>query len=201
MRSRNAVLFLLLTLVSVVVRTAPVTVSNPSFETATLPFNGGNGPYSNLIAGSTIASTGGTLANWTASATTTAAAAGAYAPTIGGLNWTSKWWTGSNMVYMQVSSAGTATLSQTLSDTLLNNTSYTLTAKIGKRNFSVNFNYSVQLWAGSTLLSSTGGLPLANNTFATERLVYNSGASNSAAGQSLTIVLSTTSTGSFHEAF
>jgi hypothetical protein len=198
--SKAAVLFLMLVLVSGVIRSAPVTISNPSFETAALTLSG-NGPYSNLIAGSTIASTSGTLANWTASATTTAAAAGGFAPTIGGVNWSSKWWTGSNIAYLQLNAAGSATLSQTLSDTLQNNTTYTLTAKVGKRSFGVSFNYSLQLWAGSTLLSSTSGLPLVNNTFAMDRLVYNSGAGNPGAGQPLMIVLSSTWTGSFTEAF
>jgi hypothetical protein len=47
----------------------PLTISNASFETATLSINGGTGPFFNVFAGSTLG-VGGTLANWTASATT-----------------------------------------------------------------------------------------------------------------------------------
>src|SRR5690242_5503646 len=99
---------LLLTMVTLVVRAASVTISNASFESATLPFNFVNqGPFSNLIAGSTLYSTGGTLTNWTAASTTTAAAAGAFAPILGsGQNWSSQWWTGSNVGWLQISSTG-----------------------------------------------------------------------------------------------
>jgi Bacterial Ig-like domain (group 3) len=200
-RSSKVSVLLLILVVTVVVRAASVTISNPSFETTTLPFNGGNGPYSNLIAGSTLAATGGTLANWTATSTTANAAAGGYAPTIGGVNWSASWWTGSNIGYLQVNSSGIVSLSQTLSDTLQNNTTYTLSAKIGKRSLGASLNYSLQLWAGATMLSSAGNLALVNNSSGTDSLVYNSGPANSAAAQPLKIVLSSTWVAGLTEAF
>src|SRR4051812_15354744 len=101
-----AVFILVLGFATVVVRAASVTIPNASFETATLPTNGGNGPYSNVIVGSTLVSPTGTLGNWTASSTTTNAAAGGFAPTLGGINWSTKWWSGSNIGYLQVFAAG-----------------------------------------------------------------------------------------------
>ena len=42
-----------------------VPIANASFETATLTTTGTvNGSYNNLIAGSTISASGGTLSNW-----------------------------------------------------------------------------------------------------------------------------------------
>src|SRR6185369_4726098 len=158
----------------VIVRAASLTISNASFETATLSISSGNGPYSNVLVSSTLGPAGGTLGNWTASSTTTAAAAGGFAPTLGGSNWTSKWWTGNNIGFLQVVSGGTVSLSQTLSDTLQNNLTYALSAKVGRRN-SAPFNYSLQLWAGSTLLAAAGNLSLASNTSSTDTLVYSSG--------------------------
>ncbi|HEY2383297.1 MAG TPA: FG-GAP-like repeat-containing protein [Terriglobia bacterium] len=196
-----AFLLLVLGIGTLAVLAAAVTISNASFETATLSINSGSGPYSNVIVGSTVAATAGTLANWTANSTTTGAAAGGLAPTIGSANWTSKWWTGTNIAYLQINAAGTVSLSQTLSDTLQNNTTYTLSANIGKRGSGLPLNYSLQLWAGSTQLSSTGGLPLGNNSSGTDSLVYNSGPANAAAGQPLKIVLSTTWVSSVTEAF
>jgi HpiC1 cyclase/Bacterial Ig-like domain (group 3)/FG-GAP-like repeat/Viral BACON domain/Right handed beta helix region/CARDB len=173
---------------TLVVRAASLTISNASFETATLPISSGNGPYSNLLTGQ------GTLGSWTASTTSANALAGGWAPTLGGSNWTSKWWTGNNVVILQVNAAGTVTLSQTLSDTLQNNTSYVFSAKVGRRN-TAPFNYSLQLSAGSTVLGSASNLSLASNSSGTDTLVYNSGANNPAAGQPLIIALTSTTAG------
>jgi hypothetical protein len=179
-----------------------VAIVNSSFETATLSLSGATGTFSNLIAGSTIAATGGTLANWSASSSTTNAAAGGFAPSSDGNNWTSTWWTGNNIAYLQTSSTGTVSLSQTLSSVLQNNTSYRLSAVIGRRAFTPRLNYSLQLWAGTTLLASASNLVLGSNTFGADGFVYNSGANNPAAGQPLIIVLSQTgAAGTITEAF
>ena len=107
----------------------PIAINNPGFETANLSISG-NGTYSQLVAGSTITSTGGTLPNWTVSFSSTATAAGGFSPSAGSPNWNSTWWSGNNIAYFQVGAGGeSVSLSQTLADTLLNNTVYTLSAK------------------------------------------------------------------------
>jgi len=126
-------------------------IHNSSFEDATLPTGGNSqngGPYCNLLTGT------GSLADWTPSSTTVNAGACAFAPTLGGGNWTSQWWAGNNIAYLRLTSSGVASLSQTISAVLENNTTYSLSALIGRRETTQRFNYSLQLWAGSTLLSS-----------------------------------------------
>jgi hypothetical protein len=178
-----------------------LTIQNPGFETGNLT-QVGNGTFSQLISGSTIFAAGGTLANWTASSTTTNAAAGGFAPSAGGNNWTSTWWSGNNIGYLQISSAGTVSLSQTLTDSLQNNTVYNLSALIGRRAFTPSLNYSLELFAGSALLISASNLALASNSFGTDTATYSSGSSNPLAGQSLKIVLQSTGTNNvFTEAF
>jgi hypothetical protein len=54
--------------------------------------------------------------------------------------------------YLQSEGVGTVSLSQTLSATLQNDTTYTLSALIGRRTYTPRFNYAIQLWAGSTIL-------------------------------------------------
>lgn len=166
-----------------------IAIQNSGFETATLPTNLGTGPFCNLIPGSVIYPTGGSVANWTAATTTANAAVGAVAPTLGGTNWTSKWWVGNDIGYIVVSQ-GTASLSQTLSTTLQNNTTYTLSMLVGRPTDSPGFNYALQLWAGSTLLSAASNLSgLAINSSGTESLTYSSGANNPQAGQPLQVVV------------
>jgi hypothetical protein len=187
-----------------------INVQNPSFETATLPINGGNGPFCQLIAGSTIAGyvQSGSVANWTASSTTKNAGVGVSAPTPGGNNWTTKWWSGNNIAFVQATSIGTASLSQTLADVLQNNMVYTLSAQIGRPILAaldsepVKFAYALQLWAGTTMLGSASNLALANNSSGTDTLTYSSGANNPQAGQPLMIVLTTSgANGVITEAF
>ena len=172
---------------------SPIVISNPGFETASLSISG-NGTYSNLVAGSTITSVAGTLPSWTLNSSTVAAAAGGFSPSAGSPNWNSTWWGGNNIAYIQVGLAGaTVSLSQTLSDTLLNDTTYTLSALIGNRLFGDLENYSLQLLAGSTLLASaSNNVALTNGTFGTDSLTYSSGSSNALAGQALTIRLLST---------
>jgi hypothetical protein len=180
---------------------APIAIQNASFETANLT-QVGNGVFSQLIAGSTIFAAGGTLANWTPATTTINSTAGGFSPSPGGVNWTSTWWDGSNIGYLQVTSADTVSLSQTLSDTLQNNTVYSLSALIGRRSFTPRSDYAMQLWAGSTLLASASNLVLASNSFGTDSLTYSSGAGNPLAGQALKIVFSSSgAAGAVSEAF
>jgi hypothetical protein len=178
----------------------PITVPNYSFESATLPL-AGNGTFNQLIAGSTIFTSGGTLDSWVASSTTINAAAGAFSPSPGGNNWTSTWWQGNNIGYLQLSSPGSASLSDALSATLDDSTTYTLTVDIGSRSFTPVFNYAIELWAGSTLLESASNLSLAPDTSGTDHLTYSSGSSNPLAGQNLGIELVSTYSGGFTEAF
>ena len=143
-----------------------ITVQNASFETATLPINGANGPFAQLISGSTIAgySLSGSVANWAGSSTTKNAGAGAAALTPGGNNFTARWWTGNNVGWVQTTSAGTASLSQALTDALQNNTTYVLSAIVGHpilaalSGIPVRFDYAIQLWAGSTMLATASNL-------------------------------------------
>lgn len=165
-----------------------ITIPNNSFENASLPFNIGLGPYCNVLPGSRVGG-GGTLANWTAASTTTNAAAGAYAPAF------SKWWDGNNIGYIYVFGPGVASLSQTLSAPLQNNTTYTLSALIGEVPTYL-FNYAIQLWAGSTLLASSSrlvGVP--DFVSATDTLTYFSGANHPQAGVPLTILIGATGSG------
>jgi uncharacterized protein (TIGR03437 family) len=169
-----------------------ITVQNASFDTATLPLNEGYGPFCNVIANSDFAQTNGTLASWVGSSTTADAAAGALSPTPGGENWTTKWFAGGNVAYLQIGAAGTVSLAQKLTAQLQNNTMYTLSALVGNRVVTQRFNYAIQLWAGSTQVASTSKLTLANNSYALDTLSYSSGVSNTHAGEALTIVLSAT---------
>lgn len=178
-----------------------ILVLNPSFETATLPLNGGNGPYNQLIPGSNAGPVDGTLADWTASATSANADGGAFAPTLGGINWSTAWWNGDNIAVLQETSPGTtASLSQTLSSVLQNGTTYSLSALIGSR--SPNFGYSLQLWAGSALLTSASNLTLGADGSGSDSALYTSGSNNPHAGDNLEIVLSSTYvSGLYTEAF
>ena len=179
---------------------AAIPIQNAGFESGILAQNG-NGTFSQLIPGSTIFATGGTLDNWIASSSTVGAAAGGFAPSPGGgVNWTSTWWTGNNIGYLQATS-GTVALSQTLAATLLNDSTYTLSALVGRRIFTPVLNYSIQLWAGSTMLASASNLALASNSSGSDSVTYASGSSNPLAGQTLSIVLRSTNAGSVTEAF
>lgn len=188
-----------------VVAAAPVTVLNSSFESAMLPLNGGSGPFSQLIPGSPFG-TGGTLDSWTASFDTSNAQTGAFAPSPGGINWTTAWWGGENVGYMIAFQPATISLSQTLAATLLSSTNYTLTVDIGRRSLgSAQFSYSIGLLAGSTLLGSASTLDLLRDSYGTDTFTYSSPVRNPLAGQALTIVLTshntTASPASWSEAF
>jgi len=173
-----------------------ITVLNASFETANLTLSGPNGPYCNLIPNSSFAAypLSGSVADWTASSTSTEAGAGADAFPSGviGANWNSKWWNGNNLAWMQINAAGTVSMSQALSVVLQNNTTYTLSAMVGRRINAGLFNYALQLWAGSAMLASASNLALAPGAFGTDTVSYSTGANNPQAGQPIVIVLSST---------
>ena len=175
-----------LTLMAMSLSAASITVLNPSFETATLPSSSAIGTFNNLLTGS------GTLANWTATGASSNSA-GAFAPNNSSFNWGNNvWWSGSNVAYLVDQGPSTNSLSQTLSATLANDTIYTLSALIGRNFFQGTPNYSLQLFAGSTLLASASNLALASGTSGTDSLVFSSGANNALAGQLLQIVLTST---------
>src|SRR5262245_20563308 len=127
--TRFALFFLLL---SGLIQAAPLTIQNAGFETGSLT-QVGNGTFSQLVAGSSVFAAGGTLPNWTVAFTSTGTAAGGFAPSAGGVNWTSTWWSGNNIGYLQANTGSTVSLSQVLVDSLANNTTYTLGALIGRR--------------------------------------------------------------------
>jgi hypothetical protein len=89
--------------------------------------------------------------------------------------------TGNNAGYVQVASADTASLSQVLTTSLMNNTAYTLSAKLGDPGITslngipVRFNYPIQLGAGSTMLASASNSALTPNSFGGDTLTYFSG--------------------------
>lgn len=163
-----------------------IDIPNNSFEQGLRPLDTGFGPYSNVLAGSTVP-TGGALVNWTAYGTSNAAV-GAYTPS-GAYTAISpqKWWDGDNFGYIYVFGSGWAGMSQILSTKLQNNTTYTLAALVGRvpRYFC---NYEIQLSAGTTVLVTSRKLQNAP-TFvsATDTLVYFSGVHNSHAGERLDI--------------
>jgi hypothetical protein len=173
---------------------AAITILNAGFESASLSLLGQpDGPFSQILAGSTMFTPGGTLNNWTAASSSTVAAAGGLAPNSSGFNWTVAWWGGGNIAYLQAGAVGTTvSLSQTLTDVLLNNSTYTFSAFIGNRKFSNLADYHLDLLAGSAMLASVGNnVAGTNDTSGTDSLVYNSGTSNALAGQALTVRLRT----------
>ena len=98
-------------------------INNPGFENAVNTFNTGNGPFGQVVPGSSIAPQGGILTNWVVNFSSTDSAAGSFAPFNGGNNWTTTWWGGKNVGYLQVASPGVSvSLSQLLTDTLQNDT-------------------------------------------------------------------------------
>lgn len=162
-----------------------ITIQNPGFETATLPLNTGTGPFNNVLPGSAVA-VGGTLDGWTASGTTANANGGAWHPAL-----SAPWWNGSNIGYLYVSSPGTLMLSQTLSAALQNATTYSLSATLSSAPNYINFtlNYSLQLWAGSTLLASSSRFDGEANFTGIDTVIYFSGSNHPQAGQPLKIVV------------
>ena len=162
-----------------------ITIQNPGFETATLPLNTGTGPFNNVLPGSAVA-VGGTLDGWTASGTTANANGGAWHPAL-----SAPWWNGSNIGYLYVSSPGTVMLSQTLSAALQNATTYSLSATVSSAPNYINFtlNYSLQLWAGSTLLASSSRFNGQVNFTGIDTVTSYSGSNHPQAGQPLRIVI------------
>jgi hypothetical protein len=98
--------------------------------------------------------------------------------------------TGSQYAY----SYGGAVLSQTLGENLVANTTYTLSVDVGDRSNASFAGYSVQLYAGSTLVATatySGSDP--NNGFKTATGNVAIGAAHAALGQALQIRLASTS--------
>lgn len=178
----------------------PLSVPNFSFETASLTLSSGDGPYSEIIPWSTISKPGGTLGSWIYHFTTTASATGAFAPDLPDSgNWATAWWSGSNVGYLELDSPGSVSLTDLLTATLSDDTTYTLTVDIGRRAFTPNFNYAIELLAGGHLLGSASNLALPHSTSGTsgtDTLTFISGAANPFAGQALTIALVSTDTSS-----
>lgn len=170
----------------------PLNILNPSFETATLGIVDPRGSAANLVPGSIP--TGGTLANWTPYGNMTSDRIGAVMPAPGGINWSSAWYDGSNIAYVRsvdaIPGGPPSGLEQTLSDILQLNSTYTLGALIGRPTTDLSpFNYSLELWAGATLLGSASNLTLAPDSAAPDTLTVVIGASHAAQGQALRVRL------------
>jgi len=169
--------------------TAPLNILNASFETATLPFNLGRGPVNNPY--TMTFPTGGSLANWGYLGDLHDDFSGALSPTAGGPNWTTAWYNGNNIGYVESRGPGPSALVQTLSDTLQTNTTYSLSALIGRPTLSaLAFNYSIELWAGATQLGSASNLALGPNSSGADTLTVIIGASHAEAGQPIQVRLS-----------
>jgi len=171
---------------------APLNILNPSFETAGLGIIDPRGFAANLVPGSIP--TGGTVANWTAYGDMNNDRIGALSPSAGGINWSSVWYDGANIAYVRSFDATPfgppSGLEQTLSDTLQLNTTYTLGALIGRPATALSpFNYSLELWAGTTLLGSASNLSLAPDSSAPDSLTVVIGAVHSAQNQNLRVRL------------
>ncbi len=183
--------FLLAALFSIAAQAAPLNILNASFETASLGIVDPRGFASNLVPGTSP--TGGTLANWTYYGNATTDHIGAVSPTPGGINWSSVWYDGLNVAYVRPINpvpGAPSGLEQTLSDTLQLNSTYTLGALIGRPTTALaTFNYSLELWAGSTLLGSASNLSLAPNSAAADSLTVVIGATHSAQNQQLRVRL------------
>ncbi|CAO5001971.1 PEP-CTERM protein-sorting domain-containing protein [Microcystis aeruginosa] len=149
------------------VRAASITILNPSFESPALT----QGTFNQAIN------------NWTL---TNGSWQGTFRPNIGpNLNFTQAVPNGSQTAY---SNGGT--ISQTLTATLQANTQYTLGAFVGRRAAGTAFpGYSIELWAGTTLLASNGSVTPDAGTFAPVTVNYTSGSSGSLIGQLLEIRL------------
>jgi uncharacterized protein (TIGR03437 family) len=166
-----------------------ITIQNSSFEAATLPLFQFYGQFNNVIDHSVLNVTSGMLPAWQGFSTITNASAGALAPTEGGGNWTTTWFSGKNVGYLQIGSKGVVSMSQTLSAKLQNNTMYTLSVVVGHRLATPRFNYSIQLWVGSTLLASSRPLVLPSDSFGRDSVSYATGPTHPLAGQPIRVVL------------
>jgi hypothetical protein len=181
-----------------------VPVTNPSFESATLPFNTGNGPFSQVVPGSSIFSTGGTVDGWSVFTNSDASAAtGAFDPNLSGTNWTSKWWDGNNVAYVQTNQQGNNVDLFQILGPLANNTTYTLTVDVGRRGFTPVFNYAIGLGPDTPppSLALANSLHLAPNSFGTDSVSFTTGPNAASTGKHLEIVLATVGGDGFTEAF
>lgn len=181
----------------------PVTVLNPSFENAILPFSYPTGQISNLVSG--FIPLGGTVDNWVAIGAQTGDNVGAFDPNNANLNnWTFVWETGNNVAHMQNAANGTLSmgLSQTLTDVYLANTSYTLSVDVGRRQFEIggaSWGYAIELWGGGNLVGTASNLALPLNSAGTDTLNVVIGASGAPIGQNIEVRL--LSKGVFSESY
>jgi hypothetical protein len=154
---------------------APVTITNHSFETGTPTLDCGTGCLWSF----------GAITGWTVS-DPGVPGQGIFQPSSAFLNLPLP-------DGVQVAYADQGTISQTLVDTVLSGTVYTLQVEVGKR---LDPDYyttpTIQLFAGATLIATaTFTEPTAGN-FSTATAVYVSGVADPLAGQALTIVLGST---------
>jgi len=149
---------LVLGCISVPVWANSITVQNASFETT-----------STLLAncGTDCGSNGGPIPGWTLNGP-----GGSFQPNSAFFNLPLP--DGSVVAW-----SGGGTISQTLTGTsLISNTTYTLSVDVGHRLDGLATNYSIALYAGTTLLNSFSGNNgvISMGTFADESLTYTSGA-------------------------
>jgi hypothetical protein len=89
----------------------------------------------------------------------------------------------------QVAYNGGGSITQQLSTNLAANTTYNLSAYVGRRNDIAFSGYNVQLLAGNTVLASNNSVTPAAGTFTPVNVTYTSGSNDAALGQPLTISL------------
>lgn len=169
-------------------------ILNDSFEYTVPGVLDPRGIGSNLVPGSIP--TGGTLADWTAYGDMNTDRIGALSLYAGGINWSSAWHHSVNIAYVRSFDAAPggppSGLEQTISDTLQLNTTYTLSALIGRPTTDLSpFNYSIELWAGTTQLGSASNLSLAPDSSALDSLTVVIGAFHSEQNQNLRVRLQT----------
>lgn len=155
------------------VTSGSTSVSNPSFETPTLP----GGAQASDSTGSWTNS----VANWTQSGSS-----GVFLPsTVPFPNGTTN---GSQVLWIWNGS-----VQQTLSATVAANTAYTLQVDVGQRADDPPIGYTIQLLAGSTVVASDDSSRVpASGTWQTSTLNWSSASDPSLIGQALTISMSET---------
>ena len=163
---------LTLTAIASIVPAAPLTITNPSFETPALDDSG----IFNPINATFLTTTGWTKEPQNANA-------GIWNPPGGSFTSVPD---GAQVLYVNNNY-----VHQTLNATVVAKTTYTLEVSVGDRKDGVNIaTYKVELWAGANMLAQDdNGLDPANDQWLTSTLIYTALAGSQGIGESLQIRL------------